>query len=144
MTKVPPPPDPDDPRHAADAAFYRGLNDLAQRTAEPKRAEARRRRRRRVAVAGVVPALALAASGAVATKVFIVGNGSVPLEREPGKRFAPLRSARAEDPKTKDLWGVQLSYNIKGETCVIAGPVRDGAVGAIQDGQFKTLPEGAP
>jgi hypothetical protein len=152
---VPPPPDSGDPREAADAAFFRSVVELGQRHASEKAAPApppRRRVRRRFGrtVLVAIGALLTLGGGAVATKVFVADDGSVPIEREPGKGVgqAPDNSrtatARAKDPKNANVWSVRVYYNDRGQTCVLVGVLANGRLGEIKDGKFKQYPAGTP
>jgi hypothetical protein len=150
MTEIPPPPRGDDPRHAADAALHRSFVELGQRiaaeTASPPPRWRRPRRAGRTVLVAIL-ALLMLGGGAVATKVFVADDGSVPVESNPGKAIAQARgdrrlgAARAKDPDNSTVWGVRIYYNNRGESCVLVGAVRNGRLGELKDGKFKTLPE---
>ena len=100
-----PPPDPNDPARAADAAFYRSLVDLGERTSALQTPRAPRRRRRRLARVVALALLAVLALGsaAVATKVLLAADDPVKTDQDPGKHIAQapadrrLGAARAKD-----------------------------------------------
>jgi hypothetical protein len=153
---VPPLPDPGDPRHAADAAFFRSIVDLGQRTAsrtvtETEKSSRRRTRRRfgRTVLVAIVGLLVLG-GGAVATKVFVADDGSVPVEPDPGRDIAQtpgdrrLGAARAKDPKNAHIWGVRVYYNDRGDSCVLVGVVSGRRLGEIKAGKFKEYTKATP
>jgi hypothetical protein len=143
-----PPPDPDDRARAADAAFYRSLVELGERTSALQSPHRRRHRLVRVVVLTLLAILALV-SAAVATKVFLAHDDPVKTDRDPGENIAQapadrrFGAARAKDPHNSTLWGVRLYYNDSGETCALVGAVDHGRLGQIQNGKFRPLPQRA-
>lgn len=153
MTEIPPPPRDDDPGHTADAAFYRSLVELGQRTAATQTPPPtpRRKRRRlapRTALIASLGLLLTGTGGAIATKAFIAQNGSVNVEHDPGKGFTQspadrrLGAAHAKDPNNPNTWGIRIYYNTRGETCALTGILNNGRLGRLIDGKFKALPQG--
>ncbi len=148
--KTPPPPDPNDRARAADAAFYRSLVDLGERTSALQTPQSPRRRRRlmRVVVLALLAVLALG-SAAVATKVFLAHDDPVKTDQDPGKNIAQapadrrFGAARAKDPHNSTTWGIRLYYNNAGETCALVGAVDHQRLGQLQNGKFKPLPQRA-
>lgn len=121
------------------------LGDAAAREITAERGAPRRRRRRRWQpyVLGGVVATLVAAGGVTATDIF-TGSGD-PVPEEGGSPAQPgvLTDSAAADPAGGLPWAVRVFVDEGNRECVQLGRLRDGALGVVENGQFRRF-EGRP
>lgn len=141
MTKIP-------PEHTAAKALEDSFRALGE-----QRARAQRRRpswRPARVVLTALTSLVLVAGVATGTKV-ILGDGDALRSDdnglnglggrlEPAPAYRALAQASAPDPVERQPWGMRTYRSAAGDSCMTAGRVAGGRLGAIRVGQFRELP----
>jgi hypothetical protein len=114
------------------------LGDAAAREIADEQAAAPRRRRRRWPfVAGGVAVALVAAGGVTATDIFTGSGEPVPEEKSSESQAGVLTDSAAQDPAGGLPWAVRVFGDTRGRECLQLGRLRDGALGAVENGQFR-------
>jgi hypothetical protein len=140
VTKIP-------PEHTAARALEDSFRELGEQRARarPPRRRATRHVPRVVLIALTV--LLLVAVAATGTKLFLDDDGTVKSDPkgprhhvEPAPSHRQVALASAADPAERLPWGLQLSENAAGDTCLALGRIVGGRPGALRSGRFQELP----
>ena len=121
------------------------LGDAATReiTSEHDAPQRRRKRRWQPYVLGGVIATLVAAGGVTATDVFTGSGDPVPEERSSPAQPGVLADSAVQDPAGGLPWAVRVFVDARGRECLQLGRLRDGALGTVQNGQFRRF-DGKP
>lgn len=97
----------------------------------------RRRPRWQPYLLGGVVATLVAAGGVTATDVFTGSGDPVPEERSSSSQSGVLTDSAVPDPAGGLPWAVRVFVDPRGRECLQLGRLRDGALGTVQNGQFR-------